>query len=557
MQLSRTRRLLAAFGVSLLAMAAMGAVLAGGAQAWVINGKTFTGEETFKTSGSFEMEAAGLGIVFNCSESGTGKIYANDSVEESLTLSGCKIIGAEKSCTVEPISVKVKTQANTYIPGEGVHSVEPGLLMRIVTTGAECAWFKNVEIADPETAFPTKSCQQGGLGLTYGAEAVKLSVSTYACPKFGEHFFYIKGTSTWQLSEVGAHWNEPFAPPTWRIQGTSDPSGAKGTDLRGTACTSSETCVAVGSYTNSSNTTVTLAQVRSSGIWSVSSTPNPSESMASSLKQVSCSAASACSAVGEAVNSKSGLSFGFVDRWNGSTWSLQTMPLPAEGSYYMEDIACPASNECWAVGYSFALKRAPLVMRWNGTSWSLYSFPLPEGAGSAGLNSITCVSSSNCWVVGWRNKPFSGLAEHWNGTTWTDSSPAEFGLELTDVSCGSGSSCLATAWGESAAVRWNGSSWSKETLPKPEGAESTSQTGASCFSATACTVVGTVNIGGVTQPLALGWNGSSWSLQNTSFPTGQTWARFDDVSCTSATECTTVGSSYKSPTVKALVETRH
>jgi hypothetical protein len=388
-----------------------------------------------------------------------------------------------------------------------------------------------------------------------GTSDVKISQTVEGLETSTTYHFRLAATNS-HGTTYGA--DQTFTTPEWGIQTTPEPTGAKSGRLAGVSCTTSVACVAVGSYTNSSGTEVTLAKVKSGSTWSVTTTPNPAEATSSALKRVSCSTTGSCTAVGNYSNSKTGLSSPFAERWNGSTWTLQSMPAPPAGTEYnIEDVACPASSDCTAVGWSWnGSIWLPLAMRWNGTSWSLSSIPLPEGATRAMLHGITCVTSLDCWAVGWRNGPSNVLAEHWNGTAWTVNSPASFAGELGDIACGSTSSCVAVVKEGTAAARWNGTSWSKETLPTPEGTEFLLPTGVSCTSASTCVVAAKVVVGGKTKPLALGWNGSSWSSQSTSFPAGKEWAAFEDVSCSSGTICTTVGVSYSS-SAAALVEARH
>lgn len=48
--------------------------------------------------------------------------------------------------------------------------------------------------------------------------------------------------------------------PSWKIQPTPNPSGATGSSLSGVSCTAATACTAVGDYGNSSGNDVTLAE---------------------------------------------------------------------------------------------------------------------------------------------------------------------------------------------------------------------------------------------------------------------------------------------------------
>lgn len=65
--------------------------------------------------------------------------------------------------------------------------------------------------------------------------------------------------------------------------------------------------------------------------------PRPAE-----LRSVSCSSATACTAVGDQGNSV------LVERWNGRRWSIQATPrIPG---MFFSGVSCPAARVCIAVG---------------------------------------------------------------------------------------------------------------------------------------------------------------------------------------------------------------
>jgi sugar lactone lactonase YvrE len=358
----------------------------------------------------------------------------------------------------------------------------------------------------------------------------------------------------------------------WSRESTPEASGTS-PQLTSVSCLSAEACMAVGNYSNGSGVGVTLAKVKSGGNWSLTSTSNPS-STSNSLSDVSCSAASSCTAVGS-YNGASGNASTLAERWNGTGWALQTTPNPSgTTANNLYGVACAATNECTAVGLSYKEGggTSTLIERWNGASWSIVTSPNPEGFKEAELYDISCVSASDCWAVGKAKKgigfPEAGLIEHWNGSAWSINSYSELPGHLLEVACGSTSSCLAVTGYDRVVARWNGSAWSQETAPaapdantgkKGEQPPSGELTGASCISASSCVLTGKyVTTSLLARPLALGWDGSKWSVQTTSFPPVESSiAVLNGVSCTTATSCTGVGSyNPKGGNRKDLVETR-
>jgi hypothetical protein len=239
----------------------------------------------------------------------------------------------------------------------------------------------------------------------------------------------------------------------WSIQSTPNPSGAKATAFEGgVSCLSSTECVAVGTYTNSTGTELTLAERWNGTEWSIQSTPNPLEGKEVHLKAVSCTSSSACIAVGKyslgSILEKGSLKT-LIERWNGTEWSIQTVPT-AEAS--LNGVSCTSSTACTAVGKHEKFSSGPLAERWNGSEWSIQSTPFLTGG--EGLHGVSCASSTACTAV-------SGtLVEYWNGTEWTIQSAAEptgEGFSLYGVACTAPTACTAV-----------GTYTLKGEIPKPQ-----------------------------------------------------------------------------------------
>jgi hypothetical protein len=95
---------------------------------------------------------------------------------------------------------------------------------------------------------------------------------------------------------------------------------------------------------------------------------------------------------------------------------------------------------------------------------------------------VSCTSATTCEAVG------SGLAEGWDGSSWTiqNTPGAAGGGALTSVSCTSATTCEAV--GSGLAEGWDGSSWTLQSGPSV--ASATTLSGVSCTSATTCEAVG-------------------------------------------------------------------
>lgn len=92
------------------------------------------------------------------------------------------------------------------------------------------------------------------------------------------------------------------------------------------------------------------------------------------------------------------------------------------------------------------------------------------------------------------------------------------------------------------AYRYTGSTWTLQSTPNPSGSAESVLQDISCATETSCTAAGSwiESGGGSTQTLAEKWNGTSWSIQGTSNPSGSAFSALFGVSCRGTT-CVGVG----------------
>lgn len=347
------------------------------------------------------------------------------------------------------------------------------------------------------------------------------------------------------------------------IQKAQEPAGATLSKLTGVSCRSATNCIAVGHYINSAGTTLPLAQRWDGTEWKAQTPPVPVGALESKLEDVDCVSSTVCVAVG---NYKTGTeSFAtLVERWNGSTWSIQSSPNAAgKAKSYLNGIACATANDCWAVGKAAykaseeleGKKPSALIERWNGSAWSISSMSEPPSQ----LTGISCATTSSCVAVSGQQ----GLAvQRWNGSAWTPANVSTpvggSNVALVDVSCSAAAECTAVGSYDVAghtaplAERWDGSSWSVQITTDPFGvieegpAQGSTPTGklegVSCPNATSCTAFGSYSDASeVIQPLAESWDGTEWALQPAPAPVESTNSVTSDVSCFSSFECTSAG----------------
>src|SRR6266702_1969068 len=307
----------------------------------------------------------------------------------------------------------------------------------------------------------------------------------------------------------------------------------------------------------------TPASATASG-WHLQPVPDP-PSRTGSLAAVSCTSPTACLAVGSYL--RDGVfAFPLAETWNGTSWSVQKPPAPANAeTAALVGISCVSATACVAVG-NYRTNAGinstvdTLAETWNGTSWSVQPTPTPTSPNPATLTGVSCTSARACIAVGTADG-FEPLAEAWNGTSWSlQKPPAPAGATggvLSAVSCTPGNACIAVGNYQKGsahallAERWDGTAWSLQQAAAPPGAARSYLNGVSCRSADACTAVGSYQSGKFAHvPLAEAWNGSSWSIQRTPGPAAPR-SGLSGVACRSASSCAAVGSQtsrYQVPT---------
>ena len=114
-----------------------------------------------------------------------------------------------------------------------------------------------------------------------------------------------------------------------------------------------------------------------------------------------------------------------VERWNGTAWTRVPSPSPASSYSILSDVAAPSASDAWAVGQSSGNPAGhvfqTLAEHWNGTAWTQATTPNP-GTGNNYLASVAATSATDAWAVGSYSTGGDDqhtLVEHWDGTVWT------------------------------------------------------------------------------------------------------------------------------------------
>ena len=114
---------------------------------------------------------------------------------------------------------------------------------------------------------------------------------------------------------------------------------------------------------------------------------------------VSCATTTSCVAVGHG-----------SARYDGTSWTRLVTPEPAnDGGTQLNSVSCSGAR-CIAVGDAFfdygasgGVEEKPRAYgeRWNGSSWSLFTVPRPANSLADSLAAVSCaVTTTNCRGVG-------------------------------------------------------------------------------------------------------------------------------------------------------------
>jgi len=226
----------------------------------------------------------------------------------------------------------------------------------------------------------------------------------------------------------------------WTSEVLPAPAGSNGMFLLGVSCTSPAACTAVGQYYDSEYEVFAITERWDGTEWTIELPPQPSGGLPV-LFDVSCTSSEDCMAVGR--SSVSGPeTISFAERWDGtewileettrvaecrtvgfygdgepiwastwsafsqeydgSSWSVQTLPGLAESSNSAYGVSCVSSSSCTAAGFATvgALTSTAFAEVWNGSEWTLEAMPQPKKGSYARVVSISCVSASVCTAVG-------------------------------------------------------------------------------------------------------------------------------------------------------------
>jgi len=227
----------------------------------------------------------------------------------------------------------------------------------------------------------------------------------------------------------------------------------------------------------------------------------------------------------------------------------------------LQGIEAIAPDDVWTVGYAnnpdgpqYSIQT--LALHWDGSAWSIVATPNAPMDWNR-LYGVAATASNDVWAVGTSQDvayvPLQTLIEHWDGTAWSivpSPSPGAVVNDLRAVSALSGNDAWAVGfcagWYRSSTLilHWDGGSWSRVPSPNPNaGFASNELYGIATFSPDDIWAVGVSgNSTHPYAPLALHWDGASWSAISTDGLGGGAYGSFfRSVSGTSSGDMLAVG----------------
>ncbi len=217
--------------------------------------------------------------------------------------------------------------------------------------------------------------------------------------------------------------------------------------------------------------------------------------------------------VGVIVLVGAGAMAGFDQPARGATagWTIVSGAAPnTQADELLLNTTCANAWDCWSVGATVPevenAKPLAIAEHWNGSSWSNVSGVQPPGQQASVVYDVSCVTPSDCWGVGGQQTLLQGndpnvLMEHWDGANWSVAPSPTIGGLLFSVDCPTAGDCWAVGatidpvsgnTTGSLAFDWDGSSWTQATLPA-SGQGDDQLSSVSCTSSSDCWAVGTAS----------------------------------------------------------------
>ena len=296
---------------------------------------------------------------------------------------------------------------------------------------------------------------------------------------------------------------------------------------RVTSCSKKGCTTAIGSFETFPSCADVVPPI--SGSWQRVSSPNVSGAtlVGNQLLGVTALSENNAWAVGWAAdpNGPSYVKRTFIQHFDGNLWSI--VPSPNRQNHVLSElhsVSAASANDVWTVGASHdgGAPTQTLIQHWDGVKWNIVPSPSPDSQLNE-LRSVVALSANDAWAVGYRGgirneTPLETLILHWDGINWRQiASPNIAGgaNQLSAVTAISANDIWAvgSAGGAPLAMHWDGNTWSVIPARVRSGLGTERFTGVSGSAANDVWVVGQGQGVFTSQTFATirHWNGAHWN----------------------------------------------
>ena len=293
----------------------------------------------------------------------------------------------------------VSCPTSTFCTAVGTYQSNPYGVEGLIETLSNGTW--------QATTAPLTGLTPAAEPPTNGATEAPVNLYGVSCPTAGTCFavgqYYDADGNAFGLIETldGGTWSASTVPASG-LNPTAGPNPA--VQLGQIQCTSATSCIAVGSYQDGASSTSGLIETLSGGQWvsltaplggvDPSAAPNPKVA----LPSLDCVSSNSCVAVGSYTDAENNTD-GLIETLSGGAWNPSTAPLSTltdhapTGSGPLDGVSCDSVGSCVAVG-------GDLIETLYGGAWSPSAAPGVTESGDITLEAVSCPAAGSCISLG-------------------------------------------------------------------------------------------------------------------------------------------------------------
>jgi hypothetical protein len=327
-----------------------------------------------------------------------GTVPANTSTTRGVycvSASGCLLVGTQAGVSSDELAASWNGTSFT-----GLTPSSPTSELYGTTCSPTLCWAVGSDYAIPSTPTPHAEYYDGTNWTTTSTPApsgaLYSELDRVACPTSS----FCAAVGWYDTGGTAVALIEHYNGTSWSVVTPTLPANTVGAKLSGVTCVSASACWASGYLEVTGQPRKALVLTWNGTSWTVQTSATPSGANSAALNGITCTSSSACMAVGQYTDG-SNVDHALAEEWDGTSWTLRRVPDPASGTDpVLLDVGCSSSSACEAVGYysSSTPSLVPLAAGWNGSTWGLQSVPVPAGTSDNAFIGVACPST--CMGVG-------------------------------------------------------------------------------------------------------------------------------------------------------------